>query len=76
LSIHYHCRHCGTTVGTIEQDQVNAEQLGFHKLTNEEREELIQYSESGDIHVKCICDDCHEAFSRNPLNYENDYIIH
>lgn len=76
MAIHYHCRYCGTNLGKIDQTSLNSEQLGFHTLTNEERDEMIQYDSSGDVLVKCICEDCHETFSKNPIHYENDYIIH
>ncbi|MCU9615285.1 anti-sigma-F factor Fin family protein [Caldibacillus lycopersici] len=76
MAVHYHCRHCGTTVGSLDNNNLYSEQLGFHKLSEDERQDMISYDSSGDIHVKCICEDCHESFAKNPLNYENDYIIH
>lgn len=76
MAIHYKCRYCGTNVGTIEQNNVAYQNLGFHKLTAEERAEMISFDSSGNVHVKCICDDCQESFLKNPANYETDYIIH
>jgi hypothetical protein len=76
MAIHYRCRYCGTDVGTIEEKQLDYEQLGFHTLSADERNEMVSYDGTGNIHVKCICEDCHESFTKNPLFYENDYIIH
>lgn len=76
MAIHYHCRYCGTNVGSIEQNHVNSEELGFHKLSDDERQDMISYDSTGDVHVKCICEDCHETLNKNPDYYENDYIIH
>lgn len=76
MSIHYFCRYCGTKLGTLDKKQYNYEQLGFHKLTEDERMNMIQYDLTGNIEVKSICENCHESFSINPSNYETDYIIH
>jgi Protein of unknown function (DUF2757) len=75
LAIHYHCRHCGTTVGTISNKSVHSEQLGIHKLTEEERMHMVQYQNNGDIHVRTICEDCQESLERNPDYHQLDYII-
>lgn len=76
MAIKYYCRHCGTEVGKLMDYSVHSEKLGFHKLTDEERLEMISYESSGDIYVKTICEDCHELLERNPMYYENDYLIH
>jgi len=55
---------------------VETARLGFDMLTEEERAEMINYSEAGDIHIKAICEDCHESLAKNPGYYENDYLIH
>ena len=75
MSLHYHCKHCGTKIGSLDQVSLHTERLGFHKLTEEERQEMIEYSPSGDIHIKSICEDCQEALQRNPDLYDLDYII-
>lgn len=75
MALHYFCRHCGTKIGTLEDLKLHTERLGFHQLTNEDRQEMIQYDSAGDIHVKAICEDCHESLQRNPDLHQNDYII-
>ena len=76
MAIHYHCRHCGMKLGTIEQVSVEADRLGFTKLTDEERQEIITYNENGDLHIKSICEDCQESLQKNPEYYQNDFLIH
>ncbi|WP_409303645.1 anti-sigma-F factor Fin family protein [Peribacillus sp. SCS-155] len=76
MALHYSCRHCNANLGTIQEPTLDATELGFHRLTDEERQEIISYDSAGDVHVKAICEDCHEAFQRNPDLHQNDYIIH
>lgn len=66
MSIRYYCRHCGTAVGEIHDDQISEYALGFHHLTPDERSDLISYQASGDITVKVVCDDCKTALDLNP----------
>lgn len=76
MSMHYYCRHCGTKIGSLDQMNVHSESLGFHKLTEEERHDMIKYESNGDIHIRSICEDCQESLERNPNYHENDYLIH
>jgi hypothetical protein len=75
VAIHYNCRHCGHSVGTVDAKSIYTEQLGFHILTGEERQEMIAYQQNGDIHVKTICEDCQEALERNPAWHETESFI-
>lgn len=76
MAIHYHCRHCGTKLGTIEKTSVYSETLGIHKLTEEERQEMVAYDQNGDIRITAICEDCQEALERNPEFHQYDFLIH
>jgi hypothetical protein len=76
MAIHYHCRHCGMQIGSLNQISIDSERLGIHTLTDEERRDLIAYQSNGDIAVKSICEDCHESLERNPEYYQNEFIIH
>lgn len=75
MSIIYHCRHCGKTVGKLSQSVVDTEQLGWHQLSEQERQEMIDYHENGDINIKTICENCQEALERNPDYHELDFFI-
>lgn len=76
MALKYHCRHCGISMGTIDNMSVDTEKLGLNKLTDEERMEMVSYDVTGDIHIKSICEDCQESLSRNPDYYQYDYLIH
>ena len=76
MAIHYYCRHCGTKLGSIEQTPIHSEALGLHKLTEQERLDMVTYDSSGNIHIKAICEDCQEALERNPDYHQYDFIIH
>jgi len=76
VAINYNCRHCGVKLGSIEAKSVETARLGFNMLTEQERAEMINYSETGDIHIKSICEDCQESIAKNPGYYETDYLIH
>lgn len=75
MTIHYHCRHCGTKLGSIDKTSIHSETLGLHKLTEQERREMVAYDPSGDIHITSICEDCQEAFERNPDYYQYGFLI-
>ncbi|WP_409296415.1 anti-sigma-F factor Fin [Peribacillus sp. SCS-26] len=75
MAFHYKCRHCSTSMGTIDEILIDSERLGFHALTSQERQEMIQTAENGDYHVQSICEDCQEALERNPGMHQQDYLI-
>ena len=75
MAIHYHCRHCGTNLGSLNQSSIHSETLGLHKLTQQERQEMVTYDASGDIHITAICEDCQEALERNPDYHQYDFLI-
>jgi hypothetical protein len=75
LAIYYHCHHCGVNIGTIHQLAVDSERLGFHTLSDEERQEMVSYDQYGDIHVTSICEDCQELLQRNPEYHQYDFLI-
>ncbi|WAA11362.1 anti-sigma-F factor Fin family protein [Fervidibacillus albus] len=75
MVIHYICRYCGKHLGKLEGTSFQSEQLGFHKLTEEERSDMIEHDQNGNLYVKTICEDCYESFQKNAKYYLNDYII-
>lgn len=66
MAIRYYCRHCNTHIGELDQNEVHTDKLGFQQLNNQERMDMITYTQNGDISVKTICEDCQEALERNP----------
>ncbi|MBD8071014.1 anti-sigma-F factor Fin family protein [Bacillus sp. PS06] len=75
MALHYFCRHCGVKVGSIDQMSLYTDSLGFHQLTDDERQDMITYESTGDIHVKTICEDCQEALERNPDLHQYERFI-
>lgn len=76
MAIHYNCRHCGVNMGSIENMSMHTEKLGFHKLTDDERMDMVSYDQTGNVHIKSICEDCQESLQRNPDYHQYDYLIH
>jgi len=63
-------------MATISDTEINNEQLGLNILTTDDMHEMVTYESNGDIHIKAICEDCHEAFMKNPDLHQYDYLIH
>ncbi|WP_100332738.1 anti-sigma-F factor Fin family protein [Bacillus xiapuensis] len=76
MPIHYICRHCRTTVGSLNQSVISAKQLGIHALTDQERTDMVHYDQDGSITITTICEDCQELLERNPEFHQYDYLIH
>ncbi|WP_166245720.1 anti-sigma-F factor Fin family protein [Paenibacillus turpanensis] len=67
MSVKYICRHCRSKVDEWQNhSQVDENKLGFHFLTEEERDEMISYDMNGDITVNVTCDYCRQALEANP----------
>jgi len=49
--------------------------LGFNQLSAEEKQEMIQYRDNGDILVRTICESCQETLGENPQYHELDFFI-
>lgn len=75
MDINYVCRHCDVEVGSLKQNDYSLDVLGFHQLTAEERQSMLEYKQDGTIEVKTICEDCHEAMERSPSYHELDTFI-
>jgi len=66
MAVQYVCRHCRTSIGTIDQSQIPEYRLGFHFLTPDERRDIISYDLNGDVTVRVVCDYCSSALETNP----------
>ncbi|MCM2676514.1 anti-sigma-F factor Fin [Alkalicoccobacillus plakortidis] len=74
MAVHYTCKHCQSEMGTLSQT-VESVDLGIDVLDTDHRAEVLTYGDNGDIHVRAICEHCHEALTRNPALYELDSFI-
>jgi hypothetical protein len=75
MSIVYSCRHCGKEIGEIKEQVVDTALLGWNKLTDEEKREMIQYKSNGDVKIQAICENCEETLGTHPEYHELDYFI-
>ncbi|QHS23889.1 anti-sigma-F factor Fin family protein [Virgibacillus sp. MSP4-1] len=75
MAVIYRCRHCGDKIGELQQSYVHEEDLGLHILSNEERNEMIDYTKDGHMEVKAICDHCEDALNNHPDYHELDSFI-
>lgn len=75
MAIVYTCRHCGLKLGEIKEQVVDTTVLGWNKLTDEEKREMIQYKENGDVQIHAICENCQESLGHHPEYHELDYFI-
>jgi len=75
MSIVYKCRHCGHVIGQLDQSSVNKSRLGLDKLSNEDKEEMVQYHSNGDVHIQAICESCEESLGDHPQYHELDFFI-
>lgn len=76
MQVHYYCRHCASSIGSLEGEVFTEEQLGLHLLTEEEKEEMISYGGNGDIYIQSICEHCHQVLIENPEFHQYDHLIH
>ncbi|WLV24759.1 anti-sigma-F factor Fin family protein [Aciduricibacillus chroicocephali] len=74
--IYYKCRHCQQEIGKLEKREVDASMLGLHVLSDSEKSEMIEHAESGEMHIRSICDQCESTLKKYPQYYELDYFIH
>ncbi|OEH92634.1 anti-sigma-F factor Fin family protein [Bacillus solimangrovi] len=76
MAVLYFCRHCGYKIGEINEQNVSLERLGFHQLSDSERQEMVTHSENGDIKVKSICEHCEATLNQNPDYHQLKSFIH
>lgn len=73
--ITYFCRHCRNSIGSLSHDMVDTNVLGIEELSEQDRSEMIQHKENGDVHVQTICENCQNALESNPHYHELDFFI-
>ena len=75
MSIVYKCRHCGNTIGKLEQQTLSTSRLGFDQLSIEDKKDMIHYQSNGDVHIQAICENCEESLGHHPQYHELDFFI-
>lgn len=75
MSIVYKCRHCGQVIGELSKKYDQVISLGWDQLSDEDKQEMIQYQDNGDIHVQAICEGCEDSLHHHPHYHELDFFI-
>lgn len=65
MTVRYVCRYCGMKLGEISAP-VSEHDLGFDRLTPEERQDILRYGTDGTLIAQVVCEYCQETLERNP----------
>lgn len=74
MAIYYRCRHCQNNIGMLEDRGWTDRDLGFDRLTQEERNDIILH-DNGNTYVYVICDHCQEILDHYPDRILSPYLI-
>lgn len=61
MAIIYRCRHCGHVIGELKHQVVSTSMLGWDRLSPQDKQQMIQYKENGDVHILSICENCEDS---------------
>ena len=76
MRLEYICRYCQTWLGSIDRGDLSDQQLGFDRLTPEEREDIITSNINGIQQVRIICETCQQTLEENPDLYLLPQLFH
>lgn len=64
MKILYYCHNCGDFIDELSVDQVDDQKLGFDLLTEDEKQDIIKWSKSGNmLYVGSVCDNCYQEIT-------------
>lgn len=66
MRLEYICRYCHSLLGLIDRSELSDQQLGFDRLTPEEREDIITSNMNGIQQIRVICETCQQTLEENP----------
>lgn len=75
MALIYQCRHCGYTIGELQQQIVTTSMLGWDILSAKEKQKMIQYKQNGDIHILAICENCEDSLKQHPDYHELEHFL-
>ncbi|MBA4495818.1 anti-sigma-F factor Fin [Paenactinomyces guangxiensis] len=76
MAINYICRYCNTLLGKLDATDLTDSQLGFDRLTPDEREDIITSDIGGNRQVRVICESCQKMIEGNPERSISPYLFH
>ena len=71
----YQCRYCHIHLGSIDATGLSEQQLGFDRLTPEERGDIITSNVAGKTLIRVTCESCQEVLERYPERSILPYLI-
>lgn len=64
MKVLYYCHNCGDFIDELTVDRVDEEKLGFNLLTEEEKQDIMKWSQNGNmLYVGSVCDNCYHDVS-------------
>ena len=66
MAIQYVCRYCHASLGKLDSHLLTESQLGFDRLTPEERKDIITSDIEGNCQVSVVCESCEQLIESNP----------
>ncbi len=54
----YLCERCGAIIGSMKLNEAELAMLDLDPLTVEMRQDIIKSTETGDLFIYTLCDDC------------------
>ncbi|GAK01400.1 anti-sigma-F factor Fin [Geomicrobium sp. JCM 19055] len=76
MVVYYHCKQCNAELGTVSSREAMDYDLGFSVLNQEEKKEVLETDEQGNLHVHALCDTCYEMSQASPHVHEQDHWYH
>ena len=67
MRLEYICSQCGSAIDHLEVEKLDESALGFDKLNESERQELLSFDPAHNtLTVKSLCDQCIEDMKIEP----------
>ena len=63
VRVNYICDRCGASIGGLNLDEQELEQLGLDPLTVEISEDIIKNDHTGSLFIYSLCNECVETMS-------------
>ena len=76
MHLYYECRHCRAELGRIQSESVDLDKLGWHYMTEEERQNILLAGSNDPVKITCICEYCQALLEENPDYFASNHIIH
>lgn len=75
MAIKMKCRHCGKSMGEVDEHPRIFDLLS-DQLSVEDSRHMIKEDQDGELMLQLVCETCEETLTHNPSLLENDNFIH